>query len=430
MDFKVPEQPYLDPTLDPYFLHPEQKAEDQRYLASYPQLIADAKSADERKILAKQAAETTERINLHTEVASARADSAQQHAFAMEGATIDLARRASLSEVASVSLSRLAPEYYFDDKGILQEKVWIYLAVNPMLCELRGQTRTDIEGKALDEINPPAIVREKIRPLIEQAVSQAEAGDERGVTTVDWFGFPGREESWWQTVYRPITAKNPLTGQPDFEIIIETSNVANLKRAETEVIESLIRASSQKDNETGHHLVRTQKYCELIGTQLGLTSQQVDHIARAAPMHDVGKIGIPDAILHKPGKLDDAEWSKMQEHALIGGEILSGGGFSELLRTAHDVARYHHENYDGSGYPDSLVGETIPLPARIMAVADVWDALTTRRPYKEPWTPERALALLREESGRKFDPQIVELFARADTQVQVRKIMGELGDIS
>ncbi|HSX69469.1 MAG TPA: HD domain-containing phosphohydrolase, partial [Pseudomonas sp.] len=129
----------------------------------------------------------------------------------------------------------------------------------------------------------------------------------------------------------------------------------------------------------------------------------------AAPMHDVGKIGIPDAILQKNGKLDEAEWAVMRQHAQIGAEII-GEHDSGLLKTARIIALTHHEKWDGSGYPNGLKGEEIPLAGRIVAIADVFDALTSVRPYKPAWSLDDALDLLRRESGRHFDPELVELF--------------------
>ena len=126
-------------------------------------------------------------------------------------------------------------------------------------------------------------------------------------------------------------------------------------------------------------------------------------------MHDVGKIGIPDAVLRKPGKLDDDEWVVMREHVRIGAEII-GEHPSGLLRMARSIALTHHEKWDGSGYPNGLRGEEIAIEGRIVAIADVFDALTSERPYKRAWSVEDAIALLREQSGRHFDPSLVELF--------------------
>ena len=135
-------------------------------------------------------------------------------------------------------------------------------------------------------------------------------------------------------------------------------------------------------------------------------------------MHDVGKIGIPDAVLSKPGPLDAGEWDTMRRHPEIGAEII-GQHPSGVLQLAREIALTHHEKWDGSGYPNGLAGEAIPLSARIVAIADVFDALTTRRPYKEPWTEEAALDYIQAQAGKHFDPRLVELFIPLHPQLQV-----------
>ncbi len=178
---------------------------------------------------------------------------------------------------------------------------------------------------------------------------------------------------------------------------------------EHEMITRLSRAAEFRDPETGAHIQRMSNYSHLIARQLGLPQAEQELILRAAPMHDVGKIAIPDHILLKPGKLDDAEFAIMQTHAEKGWEILRGSR-SSLLDIAALIARSHHEKFDGSGYPLGIKGEDIPLHGRIVAVADVFDALTTERPYKKAWEIERALDFLHAGSGNHFDPQCVDAF--------------------
>jgi len=175
------------------------------------------------------------------------------------------------------------------------------------------------------------------------------------------------------------------------------------------VIHRLGRAAEYRDNETGLHVVRMSHYCALIGAELGWDSQQCEMIFNASPMHDVGKIGIPDSILLKPDKLEDDEWEIMKTHAAIGAEILKGGD-SELEKMAEMIARTHHEKWDGTGYPNGLKGEEIPLMSRIVAVADVFDALTMEQPYKKEWPVEDAMDLIEKASGYHFDPQLVPVF--------------------
>lgn len=168
-------------------------------------------------------------------------------------------------------------------------------------------------------------------------------------------------------------------------------------------------AAEYKDEDTAEHIYRMSNYCAKIAQALGLTGQEVELIKHTSPMHDVGKIGIPDAILLKPGKLNDEEWRIMQTHTTIGHRILEGSD-SEILETGKVIALSHHERWDGSGYPQALKGEEIPLYGRICAVADVFDALTSKRPYKEPFSDEKALQIMRESRGTHFDPRVLDAF--------------------
>ncbi len=173
-----------------------------------------------------------------------------------------------------------------------------------------------------------------------------------------------------------------------------------------EIIKRLGRAAEYKDNETGLHVVRMSYFARLLAQEAGLPAHFCELIYSAAPMHDVGKIGTPDAILKKPDKLDDKEWLEMQQHAVIGGEII-GEHSDPLLQMARRIALTHHEKWDGSGYPNQLVGEAIPIEGRIVAIADVFDALTSVRPYKQAWSVEEAMELLERESGKHFDPNLL-----------------------
>lgn len=185
--------------------------------------------------------------------------------------------------------------------------------------------------------------------------------------------------------------------------------VDELAETRLAVVQRLGRAAEYKDNETGLHVIRMSHFARLIALAAGQGENWSDTLLNAAPMHDVGKIGIPDAILQKPGKLDADEWTIMQRHAEIGAEIIGEDG-SALLDMAREVALCHHEKWDGSGYPRGLAGEDIPFPARIVAIADVFDALTSERPYKKAWPIEEATRLIREQAGKHFDPALVETF--------------------
>ncbi len=172
-----------------------------------------------------------------------------------------------------------------------------------------------------------------------------------------------------------------------------------------EFIRQLGRAGEYRDNETGMHVVRMSKGCQNLALALGYSVDFADLILHASPMHDVGKIGVPDHILLKPGKLDGEEWEVMKSHVEIGAEILSNHP-AEIIQVARKIALTHHEKWDGSGYPKGLVGEEIPIEGRIAAICDVFDALTSERPYKEAWPVDRAVDLIRSESGKHFEPKI------------------------
>lgn len=181
-----------------------------------------------------------------------------------------------------------------------------------------------------------------------------------------------------------------------------------LKQTRLQVIQRLGRAAEYKDNETGLHVMRMSHYAQVLALAYGLSVHQAEDLLHAAPMHDIGKIGIADSILLKPGKLTAEEYQQMQKHPLIGAEII-GDCDSDLLRMAKVVALYHHEKWDGSGYPHGLAGEAIPLEARIVAVSDVFDALTSARPYKTAWSIEDTLQYMRAQKGLHFEPRLVDL---------------------
>lgn len=179
--------------------------------------------------------------------------------------------------------------------------------------------------------------------------------------------------------------------------------------AHMETIHKLSAAAEYKDEDTSSHIMRMSRYCAVIARHAGLDESDVDLILNSSPMHDIGKMGIPDAILLKPGKLDDEEWVVMRRHTVIGANILRGGS-SKYLEIGADIALSHHEKWNGSGYPRNLSGEDIPLFGRICALADVFDALTTKRPYKDPFSNEQALSIMAEGRGSHFDPRLYDVF--------------------
>jgi putative two-component system response regulator len=187
----------------------------------------------------------------------------------------------------------------------------------------------------------------------------------------------------------------------------------DLKAAQIETLERLALAAEFRDDDTGHHAQRVGKTAALLAETLGIEKTQVDLIRRAAPLHDVGKIGVSDLILLKPERLTCAELDVMKKHTVIGARMLSGST-SPLLQCAEAIALSHHEHWDGNGYPFQNAGPTIPLSGRLVAVADVFDALTHARPYKNAWSVEAAVGEIRNQSRRHFDPEIVEAFMTLD----------------
>lgn len=199
-----------------------------------------------------------------------------------------------------------------------------------------------------------------------------------------------------------------------------------VREREKETLLRLAKAGEFRDEETGNHVLRMAQYSRLIAEAIGMPSEDVETIELAAPLHDLGKIGLPDQILLKGGALTPDEIQVMQRHPVIGYEILKDSA-SKYVRMGALIALGHHERFDGTGYPYGLVGDHIPLPARIVAVADVYDALTTRRRYKEAWDSDAAIAYLRARRGSHFDPRIIDAFALRHRDVA--RVQIELRDL-
>lgn len=185
--------------------------------------------------------------------------------------------------------------------------------------------------------------------------------------------------------------------------------IDTLRATQIDLIQRLGRAAEYKDNETGMHVQRMSHYAKTLAMAAGIDEEQADELRMAATMHDIGKIAIPDHILLKPGKLNHTEFDQMKQHVAIGANILAEPR-STLVALAHTIAMTHHEKWDGSGYPNGLAGEDIPLEGRIAAIADVFDALTSERPYKQAWSVDAAVAFLSEQAGKHFDPRLIPLF--------------------
>lgn len=222
-------------------------------------------------------------------------------------------------------------------------------------------------------------------------------------------------------------------------------SAANRELEETrmQIIQRLGKAAEYKDNETGRHVIRVSYYSRIIAEAIGMEPDRVDLVHQCSPMHDIGKIGIPDRILLKAGPLDTEEWDFMRKHCSMGAEMLQpvspeeveiyrnhtsiggdivGGSDSSLLQTARKIAACHHEHWDGSGYPNGLKGEEIPIEARIVSVADIYDALCSKRSYKEPFSEEKSREILKEQAGRFLDPNLVDVFFdNMDKIIEVRE---------
>lgn len=210
-------------------------------------------------------------------------------------------------------------------------------------------------------------------------------------------------------------ALSVLVGRAQLDAIVKVREW-ELEEARTDAIHRLGSASEYRDNETGWHVMRMTNYALAIARQMHIPEDQRDLLFITAPMHDVGKIGIPDAVLLKPGLLDAGESETMRKHTEIGETILSG--HDPFITAAREIAGAHHEYWDGKGYPRGLAGEAIPLLARICAVADVFDALTSRRPYKDAWPIDEAFAYICEQSGSQFDPAVVDAFRGVQNEVR------------
>lgn len=206
-----------------------------------------------------------------------------------------------------------------------------------------------------------------------------------------------------------VEARNKLADKAEWLRDEVSKATAEIREREEEIIDRLSIAASFKDAETGLHTKRVGEYSRIIAQAMGLSPQECSDIRLAAPMHDIGKVGIPDAVLLKQGKLTEQEFSSMQKHTSLGSDILRESK-SSLLRLAATIAATHHERWDGQGYPRRLAGTDIPIAGRIVAVADNFDALTSARPYKEAWSIEQAVNHIRERAGSQFDPACVAAF--------------------
>lgn len=213
-----------------------------------------------------------------------------------------------------------------------------------------------------------------------------------------------------RTAHKRLQQQNELLEQKVNE------RTQELRDSQLEIVQRLGLASEYRDNETGQHIIRMSYYSKILAEHIGLPTHQCELILNASPMHDIGKLGIPDSILLKPGKLTKEEFAVMKTHTTIGASLLENAR-SPITETAQIIAISHHEKWDGSGYPNSLSGEDIPLVGRIVAIADVFDALTSVRPYKPAWSIDEAIAEIKKTAGTHFDPELVAHFIKAIPEI-------------
>lgn len=248
----------------------------------------------------------------------------------------------------------------------------------------------------------------------------------RAINELDLFQYvekPWENDKLKMIIRNGIDKKRLSTELEEKVVELKKSN-KEIYETRLEIIKKLGRAAEYKDNETGMHVDRMSKYCYQIALAYGLNEQDAELLMTASPMHDIGKIGIPDYVLQKPGKLDSNEWDIMTSHPRIGSEII-GNSSADLLSVAKIVAIQHHEKWNGKGYPNGISGEDIHIFARITAVADVFDAVISKRPYKEAWPLEKAFELIESEKGEHFDPKVVEAFFIAKDKIVEIKLSCE-----
>ncbi len=268
-------------------------------------------------------------------------------------------------------------------------------AVGKNLFELEGVFYSEDDGKEAKKI-----LEVLQRGASSHAVHESRNEGEHGWTGHSrWFWSSTLREGWRGSRFLVLV-----------EDITERVRIQEeLEHSKSEIIDRLLRAAEYRDDATGVHVVRMSRYCEALGRAAGMNNEECDLLRRASPMHDIGKIGIPDQILQKPGKLTPEERDIMKAHTLIGAELL-GGSDHALLQLAEKIAMTHHEKWDGTGYPQGIKGEDIPLVGRICAVCDVFDALTSVRPYKSAWLFVEAVSEIEALSGTHLDPHLVPLF--------------------
>jgi putative two-component system response regulator len=314
----------------------------------------------------------------------------------------------------------LSPQGYGIVKAGSGEEALERLSANPIDLVLTDVVMPGMDGFALtarirrDGANPllPIVLVTALHES-EDRIKGIEAGCDDFISKpIDKMELLARVRSLLK-----VKAYNDLLGKYRGELELEVAQrtedlkraLGRIKDASLETIYRLSVASEYRDEGTGAHLMRVSRYAAAIARRMGLDASTVESILYAVPMHDVGKIGIPDQILMKPARLNPPELEIMKQHTVIGAKILEGSK-AEYISIAETIALCHHEKWDGSGYPNGLKGKDIPITARIAAIADVFDALVSKRPYKDSFSVERALAIIDRGLGRHFDPDVVAAF--------------------
>jgi PAS domain S-box-containing protein len=315
--------------------------------------------------------------------------------------------------------------------------------VNQRLCAMMQRTAGDLEGRTLFDLYPAGRGREVVQEALDHFDESREQefylpradgahlpvivsgrrldgasplGDHRILTVIN-VAQQKRAERDLEQRYRDIAALSDTVLEQALELKRYAHGLEQrvhertleLHKANMEAIYMLAVASEAKDLDTGAHVRRIERYTQLLAGEMGLPAKEAERMGYSAILHDVGKIQVADDILRKPAALSEDEWTIMRQHPIVGERILSREPFFEVARS---IARNHHENWDGSGYPDGLRAKDIPLAARIVRVADVYDALTNLRPYKPAWSLDRAVETIEGDKERMFDPEVVEAFLR------------------
>jgi response regulator RpfG family c-di-GMP phosphodiesterase len=292
----------------------------------------------------------------------------------------------------------------------------------PRLLATTGRYSDGVDGSSVD-IEPTAKAR------IAEAVANKSTIIEENYFVQYLHAPHGEEYVFYLSSPRPILeADRDLLELFSRNVMLAMDNLhmqQNLQTSQRELVLMLSEAVEQRSKETGNHVRRVAEYSRILGRLAGLSDSDVEVLATAAPLHDAGKVAIPDAILNKPGKLTDEEMTLMKEHAELGSRIFEGNNLP-VLNAARVIAGQHHEHWDGNGYPNRLVGEGIHIFGRIVAIADVFDALSNHRCYKPAWPEEQVLALLEKESGKQFDPALISLWM--ENLDEIRIVAKQLAD--